>query len=84
MHSYVYLFPLKNGKCFKVGKSINPYVRFNQLLKYHDLNKNESILYRCENEQDSFELEGIVHKSFKNKRVLVVGDGGSEFFSFSV
>lgn len=82
--SYVYIFPMKDKSSFKVGKSKNPYKRFSQLLNFYDIDKDSTITFQCQSENDSFIIENIIHRSFQNSRILHEYDGGTEFFSYDV
>lgn len=82
--SYVYIFPMKDKSSFKVGKSINPYKRFLHLLNFYDIDKDNTITFQCQSENDSFVVESIIHKSFQNNRVFYEHHGGTEFFSYDV
>jgi len=82
--SYVYLFPLKDHSAFKIGKSNSPRKRFSHLLKFYELDYSNSLMFQCQSENDSFIIESIIHKSFKNNQYLFEFEGGTEFFHYNI
>jgi len=83
-NSYVYLFPLKNRSAFKIGKSNNPKKRFSTLLKFYDLDYHNTILFKCQSENDAYIIENILHKSFKNNKYIFEYEGGTKFFNYNI
>lgn len=82
--SNVYFLVLGDGTAFKIGKSSDPIKRIAGLQNYYKFDLERSFLYECSCSEESFEIEQILHKIFKNKRISFNYDGGTEFFDIVV
>ena len=82
--SYVYLFPMKDLSCFKIGKSNEPEKRFRELVTYYELDLSTSKVFECQSERIALTVENILHKTFDAFRTILPHQGGTEFFNYHI
>ena len=75
----LYLLKHKDGKTFKIGRTIRLEKRFQELSRYFEFDWLNSLYFSGEN-SDIIDLEILLHKSFKKYNIKKFGDGGTEFF----
>jgi DNA-binding XRE family transcriptional regulator len=80
--SFVYIAPLADCSAFKVGKAVAPSSRISQLLCFYEFTLEKIVIVACGTEEDSFNLESILHKACGDQRVIQPFDGGTEFFAY--
>lgn len=81
--SFVYIASLLDKTAYKIGKSLNPLARINDLSKYYKFDLENVYIINCNNNDNAFKLENMLHSLFESFRVIFEYDGGTEFFSYN-
>jgi hypothetical protein len=80
LYKFIYLAPIKDIGAFKIGVSLNPYIRLTHLSKYYNISMRDTLILKCHSDKEAFRIESLLHTICCEDKIIFRYDGGTEIF----